>query len=292
MFSLPRCRGALERIPACHSERQRRIPLSSSPHRAKSLLFFCASVLTCSAGAPSFAQNANAAASKTPSAVEQFFFDEVNHERLALQLTPLRWDAALAEAARQHAQLMATQHRFAHQLPGELPLSQRAGQAGAHFSRVAENIAKGRDADDIHEGWMESPGHRANILNAGFTALGVGVIESKGELYAVEDFSAAVDILGLKAQEEKVAALLERRGVPVVHERQMARQLCADEVSGAAERRAMLILRYEGSDLSELPDMVTKRIREHRFSSAAVGACAPKGDGAGFTRFRIAIVLF
>jgi hypothetical protein len=243
---------------------------------------------------PPFAQTAKDATAdepRGPSPQEQFLFAAANRERADRQLPALRWDAALAEAARQHAQLMAAQHRFAHQLPGELALSQRAGQAGARFSRVAENIAAGPELEDIHVGWMQSPGHRANILDAGFTALGVGVIESKGKLYAVQDFSAAVASLGLKAQEEKVATLLASRGVRVVPDKEMARQLCAND--GSSPRQGpMLILRYEASDLSELPEMVTKRIRQYRFAEAAVGACPPKEDGTGFTRFRIVVVLF
>jgi uncharacterized protein YkwD len=264
-------------------------------------------VTPCSAAVPSFAQTAKAGVAEQArgpsredgasrqaqgaSPEEQFLFDAANRERAARQLPALRWDAALAEAARQHAQVMAAQHRFAHQLPGELTLSQRAGQAGARFSRVAENIAAGPELEDIHVGWMDSPGHRANILDGGFTALGVGVVESKGKLYAVEDFSVAVDRLGLQAQEEKVAALLGARGVRVVREKEMARELCVDRSAGPP-KGPMLILRYESSDLNELPEMVTKKIREYRFGQAAVGACTPKEDGTGFTRFRIAVVLF
>src|SRR5216684_5557845 len=81
-----------------------------------------------------------------PSAEEQFFFDSANRERVAQQLQPLKWDNALAEAARQHALVMAEQANLSHQLPGELPLDQRAGQAGARFSQVGENIAIGRQA--------------------------------------------------------------------------------------------------------------------------------------------------
>src|SRR5260370_14401585 len=124
-----------------------------------------------------------------PSEEEQFFFDSANRERVAQQLPPLKWDNALAKAARRHASLMADQNNLAHQLPGELPLDQRAAQAGARFSQVGENIAMGPLARAIHTGWMHSPGHRANILDVHFTALGVGGIEDSGELYAVEDFS-------------------------------------------------------------------------------------------------------
>jgi hypothetical protein len=228
---------------------------------------------------------------QNPSDHEKYFFDEVNRERATRHLPALVWDSALADAARQHAQAMATRRQFAHQLAGELPLSQRAGQAGARFSRVAENIAIGPYAEDIHEGWMESPGHRANILDANFTALGVGVIENNGKLYAVEDFSVSVALLGLKAQEDKVAALLSERGVRVVRESEMARKFCGGGGPGVGEG-SMLILRYEVADLGELPEMVMKKVREHRFGKAAVGACTPKEDGGGFARFRIAVVLF
>lgn len=222
---------------------------------------------------------------------EKYFFDEVNRERAITHLPALAWDTALADAARRHAQVMAAQHRFAHQLPGELSLSQRAGQAGARFSRVAENIAIGPEAEDIHVGWMQSPGHRANILDAGFTALGVGVIENNGRLYAVEDFSAAVPRLGLQAQEEKVSALLEAKGVRVVRDSDVARRFCGDGRPGIGEG-SMSILHYEVADLGQLPEMLVKKIREHRFARAAVGACTPKEDGTGFARFRIAVVLF
>ena len=232
-----------------------------------------------------------AASAPDPSDHEKFFFDAVNHERAEMQLPLLNWDAALADAARQHAQLMAEQHRFAHQVPGELSLSRRAGQAGARFSRVAENIAIGPEAREIHDGWMESPGHRANILDPRFTSLGVGVIENKGKLYAVEDFSVAVTSLGLKAQEEKVAALLAKRGVRVVRESDLARRFCG-EARPSIGQGSMLILRYEVSDLGELPDMVMKKVRENRFGTAAVGACTPKQEGTGFARFRIAVLLF
>src|SRR5229473_5891560 len=58
---------------------------------------------------------------RKPSAEEQFFFDSANRERVAQQLQPLKWDNALAEAARRHALLMAEQADLSHQLPASLP---------------------------------------------------------------------------------------------------------------------------------------------------------------------------
>jgi hypothetical protein len=226
-----------------------------------------------------------------PSAEEQFFFDSANRERVAQQLPPLKWDNALAEAARQHASLMADQADLSHQLPGEPPLDQRAGRAGARFSQVGENIAVGPQPRAIHTGWMHSPGHRANILDAHFTALGVGVVEEDGQLYAVEDFSVAVASLGLEAQEEKVTALLVAKGLRVTGETEKARKLCSDE-PGATGDRPMVVLRYEAPDISKLPEPVEQKIRNSKFRQAAVGACEPKERAAGIARFRITVLLF
>jgi hypothetical protein len=226
-----------------------------------------------------------------PSAHEQFFFDAANRERVAQKLPLLIWDDALTEAARQHALLMAKQDKFAHQLPGELPLDQRVGRAGGRFTQVGENIAMGPQAPAIHRGWMESPGHRANILDAHFTALGVGVVEENGELYSVEDFSIAVASLSIDAQEEKVAALLAAKGVRVSRDRATARKLCADGPSSAGHR-SMLVLSYEAPDISALPDPVAQKIRDSGYRQASVGACEPRDNGTGIPRFRIAVVLF
>jgi hypothetical protein len=226
-----------------------------------------------------------------PSADEQFFFDAANRERVAHQLQPLKWDDALAEAARRHAVLMSEQGNLSHQLPGEPPLDHRAAHAGARFSQVGENIAVGRQPPAIHTGWMHSPGHRANILDVHFTALGVGVIEDDGALWAVEDFSVAIASLTIEAQEEKVAALLTARGLRVSSQREKARKLCSDE-GASTGHQPMLILSYEAPDISVLPEPLERKIHESKYREAAVGACQPKESAAGFARFRITVLLF
>jgi uncharacterized protein YkwD len=226
-----------------------------------------------------------------PSAEEQFFFDSANRERIAQKLPPLKWNNALAEAARGHALRMAKQDNLSHQLPGESPLAQRAGQAGARFSGIAENIAVGPWLESIHTGWMHSPGHRANILDAHFTALGVAVVEDNGQLWAVEDFSTAIANMNTEAQEEKVTALLAARGLVVSTERENARKLCSDDRAPTGHR-AMLILSYEAPDISELPEALERQIRDGKYGEAAVGACQPKENNTGIARFRITVLLF
>jgi len=226
-----------------------------------------------------------------PSTEEQFLFDSANRERIAQHLPPLKWDNALADAARQHAALMAKEEDLSHQLPGEPALDRRASQAGARFSRVGENIAMGPEASPIHTGWMHSPGHRANILDVHFTALGVGVAEDGRALYAVEDFSLAVADLNIQAQEEKVAALLAAQGLHVSSEREETRKLCSGQLA-AAGPRAALVFSYEAPDISELPEPLQRRIRDGKYRQAAVGACTPADNASGIPRFRITVLLF
>src|ERR671922_79137 len=123
---------------------------------------------------------------------EKSLFDSANRERAGRKLPLLKWDEALARAARKHAELMAEQDLLEHRLSGEPDLPTRAREAGASFSHITENIGMAVSADKFHDGWMHSSGHRANILDADSDSVGIAVVEGNEELYAVEDFSRAV----------------------------------------------------------------------------------------------------
>jgi uncharacterized protein YkwD len=125
------------------------------------------------------------------SSAERSLYQSINHERRAAGLPTLRWDDALASAARQHAGVMAAQHSVAHVFSGEPSLPGRATQAGAHFSWLSENIVEASDAGMAHTQFMNSPTHRANILDSDMDTVGIGVVERAGRLYVVEDFEKA-----------------------------------------------------------------------------------------------------
>ncbi len=80
-----------------------------------------------------------------PAAAEQLFA-LANQARAEAGAGRLKWDGALAEAARQHCLRMAAEGPISHRYGGEPDLSDRAGQAGAHFSLIEENVALGPDA--------------------------------------------------------------------------------------------------------------------------------------------------
>jgi uncharacterized protein YkwD len=135
--------------------------------------------------------SSSAPAQQKTSDAERQLFNSVNQERKAHGLSPLKYDEALATAARAHAQRMAEQGTISHQLPGEPNLLTRARAAGAHFSWISENVDEGPNASAIHQSFMKSPQHRANILDTDMDSAGIGVADRNGQLYAVEDFSKA-----------------------------------------------------------------------------------------------------
>jgi uncharacterized protein YkwD len=125
------------------------------------------------------------------SEAERELFNAVNQERKAHGLPSLNSDEALANAARKHAQRMAEQGTISHQLPGEPSLPSRAKAAGARFTWLSENVDEGPNAAAIHQSFMKSPQHRANILDGDMDSAGIGVAERNGQMFAVEDFSKA-----------------------------------------------------------------------------------------------------
>ncbi len=98
-----------------------------------------------------------------------------NNERAKAGCGPLRTNSALTEAAEAHAADMVDRHYFAHDsLDGRSPFD-RMKAAGYRGGAMAENIAVGyKSAAAVVEGWMNSEGHRKNILNCTYTVIGIG----------------------------------------------------------------------------------------------------------------------
>lgn len=103
--------------------------------------------------------------------------DLVNNERVAAGLNPVLWDDEAMVAAKVHSEDMAGRGFFDHISPDGWDPGDRLDMTGATGYRgFGENIAQGyRSAASVMDGWMNSPGHRANILEPSFTHLGVGL---------------------------------------------------------------------------------------------------------------------
>jgi uncharacterized protein YkwD len=119
-----------------------------------------------------------------PSSVENEVAELVNLEREIENLHPLIWDNALGSAARDHSTDMAQQNYFSHTSLDGRVFNQRITAAGYPYSTCGENIAAGYSSPQaVMNGWMNSSGHRANILNSAFCDLGVGYAFGSASAY-------------------------------------------------------------------------------------------------------------
>ncbi|MGW1541590.1 sigma-70 family RNA polymerase sigma factor [Streptomyces sp. NPDC002309] len=115
----------------------------------------------------------------------------VNKERSAAGCGPLAEDGQLNRAAQGHSQDMAARDFFDHTNPDGADPGQRTTAAGYNWSTYGENIARGQQTPEaVMDSWMNSPGHRANILNCSFKDIGVGIHEGSGGPWWTQNFGA------------------------------------------------------------------------------------------------------
>ncbi|WP_285564116.1 MULTISPECIES: sigma-70 family RNA polymerase sigma factor [unclassified Streptomyces] len=115
----------------------------------------------------------------------------VNKERGAAGCGPLTEDSQLTDAAQRHSDDMAARDFFEHTNPDGADPGQRVTDAGYRWSTYGENIARGQQTPaSVMESWMNSPGHRANILNCDFKDIGIGIHQGPGGPWWTQDFGA------------------------------------------------------------------------------------------------------
>ena len=215
-----------------------------------------------------------------------------NQDRAEHGLQPLAWNPALAVAAEAHTERMTNERSLSHQYPGEQDVSARAAQAGAHFQAIAENIAMGPSPKAIEKQWMNSTPHRTNILDPQMNVIGIAVVEKGGYLFATEDFANAAQSLAAEQVEDKVSALLRDQNIDPSGPREAAEQACSAGSGIPQGSRARAIVRFQTSDLSQLPSEVAQQLRSGQYTKAAVGACSPGGSQGNFTSYRVAVLLY
>lgn len=206
----------------------------------------------------------------------------------------LHWDPQLAAAALFHCRRMVAEGPIAHRYGGEPDLTERASQAGAHFSVIEENVAIGPSAAEIHNGWMHSPGHRANLLSTDVDHVGIAVVAARGVLYAVADYSRAVQSLGPREVEARVASLIRPSGVAIATDSSAARAAC--ETDGGMPRTSGpmpgFVMRWQDSELKELPHALSEKLSSGQYRRAAIGSCPARGVEGSFTAYRVAVLLY
>lgn len=218
--------------------------------------------------------------------------DLVNEARVARGSGELEWDGALADAAMKHCLRMSTEGPIAHRYTGEDDLTTRAGAAGAHFSIIEENIAVASRVDSIHQGWLESPEHRANLLNPRVDRVGIAVVSAQGLLFAVADYAEAVPVLTQGEVEAAFAKLLQARGMMISKETAEARAYCAGPDVFFRDGMPQVRMRWQDPNVSRLPEELQRQLATGRYRKAAVGSCLPQDVKGAFTTYRVAVLLY
>jgi uncharacterized protein YkwD len=106
----------------------------------------------------------------------------INQARVAQGCAPLAVNSALRQAAQAHSTDMLEHDFFSHTGSDGSSPEDRMARVGYAYSSWGENIAAGYStADEVVDGWMSSPGHRANILNCAFDDTGVGYVYDEND---------------------------------------------------------------------------------------------------------------
>lgn len=118
---------------------------------------------------------------------EQRFLELINAERRAAGAGPLTVEPALVTGARRHAERMAAAEDIFH--------NQNLGDITDGWQLLGENVGRGGNIETLHQAFMDSPGHRDNLLNPVYDLVGIGVVWSKGIPYVVEVFMDPIEDL-------------------------------------------------------------------------------------------------
>lgn len=162
------------------------------------------------AGEPPPAGQPPAAEPRGEDAVARDLFDRLNDERNRRDLAPLEWDDRLRRLARDWSQHMAQTGKLEHRDIDQELVGEMEG-----FTGLGENIfgaSRPVPAGRVHVGWMESPGHRANLLSPRWDRVGIAVVcPPDGGMFATQNFgrttahTRAVDTPGDPPPEEPIA---------------------------------------------------------------------------------------
>ncbi len=124
--------------------------------------------------------------------IEARIREGINKEREKNGLKPLQNNERLAEVARKYSRQMAEKNFFSHTGPDGSTLEKRVSAGGISYWVVGENLFKGTNISQpvpvAIKGWLESPGHRANIMRPYFTETGVGIWQTGNTYYITQLF--------------------------------------------------------------------------------------------------------
>lgn len=211
-----------------------------------------------------------------------------NSARHQVGAPPLTLDSGLSQAARTHALAMVDAHQLSHQFSGEASLAVRlAAMTELQLDQEGENVAFDYDPQHGHEHLMNSPPHRANLLNPAYNVVGLAVVRSGEQLYIVQDFGHAVPAYSAAEWKARIAddvnqvrrqsrqSVLPRQDLSTADEAACS-MAQADKLGTAPVRKLAeryTVLSFTSLHPETLPDGAARAIAEHNLRDFSVGAC-------------------
>ena len=146
--------------------------------------------------------------------LEDSMFAIINAQRREHKLPPLLRSQSIAVAARKHSLDMSKRGFFGHINPDGWDVAKRLNNAGIWYVSCAENVAKTFSIINAHKGFMESKGHRDNMLDRSFTHSGIGVYRgSDGFLCITQNYIQAADTINVDSAAKFIEKKLNRKRV-------------------------------------------------------------------------------
>jgi uncharacterized protein YkwD len=236
---------------------------------------------------------------------EQRIFSLINQERVKQGLGPLELDERLTRSARKHTQIMVQNDALSHQLDGEESLQLRVSDENMRCDRDGENIALDGTIERAHLMLMQSPPHRANILNSQFNAVGIGILKADELYYITEDFAHVLpDYSELEADavaQQAITNYAKSQGVatptrkPRTQLEHMACDMALDD--SLASRNASEIpgatsaVAWTATDLGKLPPNLKRLLAQPLASGYSLGVCfAPSVSHPGGVYWLVMVI--
>ena len=220
--------------------------------------------------------------------LEEFrMFQWVNEEREKQGAPRLKLDRLLSQSARKHAVRVADSGELLHRFIGEDALMLRIAATGMRFSSAAENLAQAMTQEEMHEGLMQSPGHRKNILQPDYDSIGIGVILQNGHFVAVQNFARSVpEMTNFEAEQwfaEAVHTMRAEHKLPrvlVVNGIALRQSVCTMAKKDKMEVKelpsdpgALGVLGFTSFELKEWPKNLRELVQRPELRRITVGAC-------------------
>jgi uncharacterized protein YkwD len=235
--------------------------------------------------------------------MEKQLFDLVNREREKAGVSRLEWSNKLAEAALAHSKLLNEHQDLSHQFAGEPSLQERVGFTGLRFNSVAENVAEAPEVQVAHEGLMHSPGHRANILNRDYNAIGISIVRHGSQLFVTQDFAHVLASYTEKQfQDEMVSSINRARRtgklppLDIVNDRRLHKAACnqdmnTDKMIQGLPGATRLVV-FSQSEPGSFPSDLRKAISDSKLHRMNVGVCLQSGGKNGFSHFWVVAAFY